>query len=414
MIEEQNFDIVLTDLIMDGVGGLEVLAKAKRELPDAEVVILTGHSTIKTAVTRCRPVRTTYLTKPLDINELRTVADKVVAVAAAGALEPRAPAPAQRAVRIRGGHRQLAADARGRRPAPPDRADDRHGPDHRRERHRQGTGRQGPAQQQPAAVQAVRPAELRGPEREHPRKRALRPRQGGLHRRRPRAQGLVRVRQRRHACSSTRSATSRCRPRSSCCASSKTGEIVRVGTNEPIKVNVRLISATNRDLTEAIAAGEFRQDLYHRLKVVSVKLPPLAGPPGGYPAADRLLPQGLHRRARQDRHGDHAGRAQGADGLLLAGQRPRAEERDREHGRHRLRRRPRPRRPDRGHPGRRRRPRRRGDGVASWSARSLEEIEKYYIAETLKLTDGNREEAAKLLGIGERTLYRKIKEYNQG
>ena len=50
LIEEQTFDIVITDLIMDQVGGLEVLAKAKRELPDAEVVILTGHSTVKTAV----------------------------------------------------------------------------------------------------------------------------------------------------------------------------------------------------------------------------------------------------------------------------------------------------------------------------------------------------------------------------
>src|SRR5262249_39653051 len=53
------------------------------------------------------------------------------------------------------------------------------------------------------------------------------------------------------------------------------GEIVRVGTNEPLKVNVRLISATNRELNDAITAGTFRQDLYHRLKVVSVKLPPL-------------------------------------------------------------------------------------------------------------------------------------------
>ena len=44
----------------------------------------------------------------------------------------------------------------------------------------------------------------------------------------------------------------------------------------------------------------------------------------------------------------------------------------------------------------------------------LEEIEKNYIAETLKLTTGNREEAARLLGIGERTLYRKLKEYNLG
>ena len=53
----------------------------------------------------------------------------------------------------------------------------------------------------------------------------------------------------------------------------ESGEIVRVGTNEPVKVNVRLISATNRDLAEAINDGKFRQDLYHRLKVVSVKLP---------------------------------------------------------------------------------------------------------------------------------------------
>ena len=43
--------------------------------------------------------------------------------------------------------------------------------------------------------------------------------------------------------------------------------------------------------------------------------------------------------------------------------------------------------------------------------RPLDEVEKYYIAEGLKVAAGNREEAARLLGIGERTLYRKIKEY---
>src|SRR6516164_7503178 len=51
LIEEQVFDLIITDLIMEGIGGMEVLAKAKRELPDAEVVILTGYSTIKGAVT---------------------------------------------------------------------------------------------------------------------------------------------------------------------------------------------------------------------------------------------------------------------------------------------------------------------------------------------------------------------------
>src|ERR1700753_4129528 len=74
-IEEQNFDIVLTDLIMEDVGGMEVFAKGKRELPDAEVLILTGHQTIKTAVAAMLAGAAQYLTKPLDINELRTVVD---------------------------------------------------------------------------------------------------------------------------------------------------------------------------------------------------------------------------------------------------------------------------------------------------------------------------------------------------
>ncbi|MBV8675914.1 MAG: sigma-54-dependent Fis family transcriptional regulator, partial [Planctomycetaceae bacterium] len=53
-------------------------------------------------------------------------------------------------------------------------------------------------------------------------------------------------------------------------------------------------------------------------------------------------------------------------------------------------------------------------GAPSLVGRPLEEIDKFYIAETLKMTNGNREEAAKVLGIGERTLYRRIKEYSIG
>src|SRR5262245_60039048 len=56
----------------------------------------------------------------------------------------------------------------------------------------------------------------------------------------------------------------------------ESSEITRVGSNEPIKVNVRILSATNRDLEEAIRAGTFREDLYHRLKVLTVTLPRLA------------------------------------------------------------------------------------------------------------------------------------------
>ncbi|MFM8498042.1 MAG: helix-turn-helix domain-containing protein, partial [Planctomycetia bacterium] len=50
-------------------------------------------------------------------------------------------------------------------------------------------------------------------------------------------------------------------------------------------------------------------------------------------------------------------------------------------------------------------------GLAGLVGRPLEEIERLFIGETLKLTGGNREQAAEMLGIGERTLYRKIKEF---
>ncbi|GAG65624.1 unnamed protein product, partial [marine sediment metagenome] len=52
-------------------------------------------------------------------------------------------------------------------------------------------------------------------------------------------------------------------------------EFTRVGGNELIKVDVRIISATNKDMKKAIASGEFREDLYYRLNVVSIELPPL-------------------------------------------------------------------------------------------------------------------------------------------
>jgi DNA-binding NtrC family response regulator len=63
-----------------------------------------------------------------------------------------------------------------------------------------------------------------------------------------------------------------------------TQEFQRVGGNETIRVDVRLVSATHRDLAEEIKAGRFREDLYYRLNVVSVVLPPLRERKGDLPA----------------------------------------------------------------------------------------------------------------------------------
>src|SRR5690606_13549539 len=55
----------------------------------------------------------------------------------------------------------------------------------------------------------------------------------------------------------------------------ETGEVVRVGSNAPRRVDVRVVSATSRDLRAMVEAGTFRRDLYYRLRGAEVRIPPL-------------------------------------------------------------------------------------------------------------------------------------------
>ncbi|MCU7816656.1 MAG: sigma-54 dependent transcriptional regulator, partial [Candidatus Thiodiazotropha sp. (ex Rostrolucina anterorostrata)] len=55
----------------------------------------------------------------------------------------------------------------------------------------------------------------------------------------------------------------------------ESGEFERVGESKPVRVNIRVVAATNQDLKQKVAVGEFREDLYYRLKVVEIQLPSL-------------------------------------------------------------------------------------------------------------------------------------------
>ena len=263
LIEEQNFDIVLTDLIMDEVNGMEVLAKAKHELPDAEVVILTGHNTAKAAVLAMQAGATTYLTKPLDIIELRTVADKV----SQSQRLARSNIELRRQLNEKFGFEGVVGNSplmhsvvdRLRQIAPTSATVLITG--------ESGTGKElvakalhtnSPRRTKPfvalncaALSENILESELFG----HIRGAftgADRERKGWFEHANG---GTLFLDEVGDIPLSTQVKLLRVL---------ESGEIVRVGTTEPVKVNVRLISATNRDLKEAIASGDFRQDLYHR------------------------------------------------------------------------------------------------------------------------------------------------------
>ena len=77
----------------------------------------------------------------------------------------------------------------------------------------------------------------------------------------------------------------------------ETGEIERVGGEQPVRVDVRVIAATNRDLRKEIAEGRFREDLFHRLNVIPVELPPLRERTGDVPELVAHFMQRWHQRS---------------------------------------------------------------------------------------------------------------------
>lgn len=80
------------------------------------------------------------------------------------------------------------------------------------------------------------------------------------------------------------------------------GEITRVGSTKTQKVDVRIIAATNRDLTKMLKDGTFREDLYYRLNVISLKVPPLRERREDIPGLVELLISRLNEKYGEDKH----------------------------------------------------------------------------------------------------------------
>ena len=184
----------------------------------------------------------------------------------------------------------------------------------------------------------------------------------------------------------------------------------RVGGTKAIEVDARLIAATNRDLEAMLEDGGFREDFYYRLNVVSVDLPPLRERVEDiellareflreFARSHQRKEPVLHRSAvsalashhwpgniRELRNLCEKLVVTDKSGLVTAGSLPFAPER----------------------------PQKKTEPTLFDGSHSMAEIERHAVFQTLARTDGNKVEAAKILGIGLKTLYRRLGEYETG
>ena len=180
-------------------------------------------------------------------------------------------------------------------------------------------------------------------------------------------------------------------------------EFTRVGGNELIKVDVRVISATNRDLNEAVADGKFREDLYYRLNVVTIELPPLRGRREDIP----LLANHFLKKFTEENQKEITGFSPDALDLLLKYEWP-GNVRELENAIERaviLAKKPVIEVADLPH-----------DALLSVDSPTLQgqvlkDVEKTHILKILTESGGNYSQAARVLGISRMSLYNKVKAY---
>jgi two-component system, NtrC family, response regulator HydG len=434
MLEQNNYDIVVTDMVMNDFDGMQVLALAKQLLPDCEVIMITGHATVLKAVEAMRQGAFNFLEKPVTPNQLRTITEKA---AQAVALR-QTNVELRRRLDEKFGFEGLVYSSpsmhhlidRLKRVAPTDATVLITG--------ESGTGKEMVAraihQNSPrknkrlvaintrAVSENLVESELFG----HVRGAytdAVTDREGAFQ---YADGGTLFLDEVGDMPMSTQIKLLRVLEEHS---------ITRVGDNKSIKVNVRLISATNRPLEVMIKDGQFRNDLYFRLKVITIHLPSLRerrddivplmdhfrkvfirrhnrpasnfSPvvtrkfygydwPGnirqlrnfvetmvvldtdGKLDLDDLPPELIDAAVQSNTEGTEA-----AVDMAMQNHTSTMGNLTLEKAAH----------------------------MPELIGKSMDEIERWAITETLRITNGNREEAARILDIGARTLYRKLDKY---
>jgi len=413
-VNEQSYDLILMDVRMVKISGLEALEKIKSFNPAIPIIIMTAYSSVETAVDALKKGAHDYLTKPLDFDKLKITIERSMehtrlkeenrllkqslgqhfdrrniighSPAMINLLETVAPvAPSEATVLITGDSgtgKELIAGAI-------------HFNSHRKD---------GPFIKLNCAAitETLLESELFGHE-----KGAF----TGAERRKEgrffQAHGgslfldevsemsltmqvkLLRVLQER--------------------------EFTRVGGENTIQVDVRMIAATNKDLPELISNGDFREDLYYRLNVVGLEIPPLKKRREDIPLlAQHFLevfgarnhkeikgytPQAMDSLLRYDWPGNVRELMNSVERAVVLSQGDFLSEKDFTiiHG------------SDVNHndPG----PDRANGPINVDGATPLEEVEKTTILNTLEASGGNKSEAARRLGITRKTLHKKLKAY---
>jgi len=186
----------------------------------------------------------------------------------------------------------------------------------------------------------------------------------------------------------------------------------RVGGTDEVRVDVRVLAATNRDLASMVQQGRFRHDLYYRLKTITIELPPLRDRPGDvallarhfaerragrYGVTKRLGAAALERLCRHRWPGNVRELLHAVEAAMVVCAGPEVLVEHLPPGLHAER-------AASETPG--------PDAAEEEAPPTLAEIERRHIARVLRVTNGHRGNAARILGISERNLYRKIREHD--